>query len=356
MSDHVRESPIMSDHVRGYSLFNSKNNHRVWMTYTCFGELGNWDNNTQGPVSKSQPRRSQVGDHHMVPVYIPYQGTIHDDQHCAHYKQRHRATMDPTDIFKNSQTIRPRELPIIKRLQRPMAASARPHWQWSTIMPCIDPSTLLCLETKKVCPGSVRPGKWQIWCGCPYRLGQLYPSMYRRYTGIANMVSRQLARRATQTNFYIINAGDQIAQLTHNHFRSALHRVVTPNNITKPRYSTAFFTYFGIHARVGPLPRFVGEDNETPTGTALAYFHYKRIMKHPLVPRWNIFITSCINHGSNHGDDARHDRAVKDGTNLCLFICVSPIMYVCFLGTIHVVVVVVFKKGKFLWLLNYVRM
>lgn len=73
----------------------------------------------------------------------------------------------------------------------------------------------------------------------------------------------------------IINSGDQIAQLTNDTYKSALHRVVTTS--TKPRYSTAVFTYFNVHAKVGPLPQFVNNEEgpKYQSRTTLEYFHYK---------------------------------------------------------------------------------
>lgn len=74
----------------------------------------------------------------------------------------------------------------------------------------------------------------------------------------------------------IINSGDQIAQLTNNVYRSSLHRVVTTSR--KPRFSTAFFTYFNLYAKVGPLPPFITKDNppQYPLDrTTLQYFHFK---------------------------------------------------------------------------------
>lgn len=75
----------------------------------------------------------------------------------------------------------------------------------------------------------------------------------------------------------IINSGDQIAQLTNDTYKSALHRVVTTSR--KPRYSTAVFTYFNVHTKVGPLPQFVNKDAGTvaryPHRTTLEYFHFK---------------------------------------------------------------------------------
>ena len=58
----------------------------------------------------------------------------------------------------------------------------------------------------------------------------------------------------------VINSGDQIAQLTNDVYRSAMHRVVTTSS--KPRYSTAIFTYFGLNAVVAPLPKFVPPEEE----------------------------------------------------------------------------------------------
>jgi isopenicillin N synthase-like dioxygenase len=82
-------------------------------------------------------------------------------------------------------------------------------------------------------------------------------------------------------NTLIINAGDQIAFLTNHHYKSALHRVVTQNRAV--RYSTAVFTYFGLSAKFGPLPRFRGSNNnnvgvveDLSLGrTTKEYFHYK---------------------------------------------------------------------------------
>ena len=75
----------------------------------------------------------------------------------------------------------------------------------------------------------------------------------------------------------IINSGDQIAQLTNDTYKSALHRVVTTS--TKIRYSTAVFTYFNVYTKVGPLARFVSEEAGSlakyPSRTTLEYFHYK---------------------------------------------------------------------------------
>jgi isopenicillin N synthase-like dioxygenase len=78
-------------------------------------------------------------------------------------------------------------------------------------------------------------------------------------------------------NCLIINSGDQIAQLTNDVYRSAIHRVVTTST-TKPRFSTAVFTYFGIQACPAPLPQFVSEDRPSryPYGrTTNQYFHFK---------------------------------------------------------------------------------
>ena len=74
----------------------------------------------------------------------------------------------------------------------------------------------------------------------------------------------------------IINSGDQIAQLTNGVYKSALHRVITVSS--KPRYSTAFFTYFNPYTIVAPLPRFVTKDRPAryPSDrTTLEYFHSK---------------------------------------------------------------------------------
>ena len=74
----------------------------------------------------------------------------------------------------------------------------------------------------------------------------------------------------------IINSGDQIAQLTNDTYRSAVHRVVTTSST--PRFSTAVFTYFNCEAAVGPLPQFVSA--ETPARhpldrTTKSYFIFK---------------------------------------------------------------------------------
>ncbi len=75
---------------------------------------------------------------------------------------------------------------------------------------------------------------------------------------------------------FIINSGDQVAQLTNGAYRSAVHRVVTVS--ATPRFSTALFTYFGLEARVGPLPRFVTDAALAahPVGrTTREWFHFK---------------------------------------------------------------------------------
>ncbi len=75
----------------------------------------------------------------------------------------------------------------------------------------------------------------------------------------------------------IINSGDQIAQLTNDIYKSALHRVVTTSST--PRFSTAVFTYFNVYTKVGPLPQFVNEQDgvvaKYPSRTTLEYFHFK---------------------------------------------------------------------------------
>jgi isopenicillin N synthase-like dioxygenase len=74
----------------------------------------------------------------------------------------------------------------------------------------------------------------------------------------------------------IINSGDQIAQLSNDAYRSAVHRVVTVS--TTPRFSTAVFTYFNLEAEVAPLPRFVSAERgpRYPAGrTTRQYFHFK---------------------------------------------------------------------------------
>jgi len=75
---------------------------------------------------------------------------------------------------------------------------------------------------------------------------------------------------------FIINSGNQISQLTNDVYRSAVHRVVTTSS--KPRFSTAVFTYFSLDAEVAPLPQFVTKDRPAnyPYGrTTLQYFHFK---------------------------------------------------------------------------------
>ena len=69
---------------------------------------------------------------------------------------------------------------------------------------------------------------------------------------------------------------DQIAQLSNDAYRSAVHRVVTVSS--KPRYSTAVFTYFCLDAEVAPLPRYVSAQAPArhPAGrTTKEYFHFK---------------------------------------------------------------------------------
>lgn len=73
----------------------------------------------------------------------------------------------------------------------------------------------------------------------------------------------------------IVNAGDQIFHWTNGEYRSANHRVVPVS--LKPRYSTAFFTYFDFHAVVSPLPQFVSSARpaiQKPM-TTREYFHFK---------------------------------------------------------------------------------
>ena len=74
----------------------------------------------------------------------------------------------------------------------------------------------------------------------------------------------------------IINAGDQIHHWTNGYLRSANHRVVVADR-TRPRYSTAFFTYFDLHAVVTALPQFVkpGQAPLRPPETTREYFHFK---------------------------------------------------------------------------------
>ena len=75
---------------------------------------------------------------------------------------------------------------------------------------------------------------------------------------------------------FIINSGNQIAHLTNDIYRSAVHRVVTVSS--QPRFSTAVFTYFSLDAVVAPLSHYV--TTERPARypldrTTLQYFHFK---------------------------------------------------------------------------------
>lgn len=72
----------------------------------------------------------------------------------------------------------------------------------------------------------------------------------------------------------IINAGDQIAQLTANKYRSALHRVVT-SHAKQPRYSTAIFTYFNVNAVVKPPGCGGNKNGDKKEQTSLEYFLFK---------------------------------------------------------------------------------
>eukprot|EP01043_Picozoa_sp_COSAG02_P051389 COSAG02_NODE_5403_length_4357_cov_3.183185_2_plen_181_part_00 len=73
----------------------------------------------------------------------------------------------------------------------------------------------------------------------------------------------------------IINAGDQIFHWTNGEYRSATHRVL--HNISKPRYSTAFFTYFDIDTVVSPLAQFVSDERPAlrKSESSREYFHFK---------------------------------------------------------------------------------
>ena len=74
----------------------------------------------------------------------------------------------------------------------------------------------------------------------------------------------------------IINAGDQITHWTNGYLRSANHRVVVSSR-SRARYSTAFFTYFDLHATVSALPQYVSDEKPPvrPPETTLEYFHFK---------------------------------------------------------------------------------
>jgi isopenicillin N synthase-like dioxygenase len=79
-----------------------------------------------------------------------------------------------------------------------------------------------------------------------------------------------------QNDMLIINSGDQIAHLTNDMYKSAIHRVVTVSD--KPRFSTAVFTYFNMDAKVGPMKQFVSEQRPAKypvDRTTKDYFHYK---------------------------------------------------------------------------------
>ena len=73
----------------------------------------------------------------------------------------------------------------------------------------------------------------------------------------------------------IINAGDQIYHWTNGEYRSATHRVL--HSIPKPRFSTAFFTYFDIDTIVSALPQFVTPDRPAlrKPETSREYFHFR---------------------------------------------------------------------------------
>ena len=73
----------------------------------------------------------------------------------------------------------------------------------------------------------------------------------------------------------IVNAGDQIDAFTNGHYRSAKHRVITTS--LKPRYSTAFFTYFTYREKLAPLERHVRPDKPLrwPPMDTHEWFQYK---------------------------------------------------------------------------------
>ena len=73
----------------------------------------------------------------------------------------------------------------------------------------------------------------------------------------------------------IINAGDQIYHWTNAEYRSATHRVL--HNIPKPRFSTAFFTYFDIDTVMSPLAQFITEERPAlrQPESSREYFHFK---------------------------------------------------------------------------------
>jgi isopenicillin N synthase-like dioxygenase len=79
-----------------------------------------------------------------------------------------------------------------------------------------------------------------------------------------------------QNDMLIINSGDQIAHLTNDIYKSAIHRVVTVSD--KPRFSTAVFTYFNMDAKVGHMNQFVTEQRPARyplDRTTKDYFHFK---------------------------------------------------------------------------------
>ena len=73
----------------------------------------------------------------------------------------------------------------------------------------------------------------------------------------------------------IVNAGDQVKHWTNGELKSANHRVVVKS--ARPRFSTAFFAYFDLWARLEALPQFVSSARPPmrPPETTLELFHFK---------------------------------------------------------------------------------
>jgi len=73
----------------------------------------------------------------------------------------------------------------------------------------------------------------------------------------------------------IVNAGDQVKHWTNGELKSANHRVVVKS--ARPRFSTAFFAYFDLWARLEALPQFVSSARPPmrPPETTLEFFHFK---------------------------------------------------------------------------------
>jgi len=65
---------------------------------------------------------------------------------------------------------------------------------------------------------------------------------------------------ANQENDLVVDTGDMMALLTNNALPATVHRVVNPEDPTKPRYSIPFFVHPHNRALLSPLPEFVGEE------------------------------------------------------------------------------------------------